>query len=218
MEVTKQAVLRVLLISHDEATAKKVRVALTTSEDAELELVQKHLLSGGLKALPEGGIDAILLCLSLPDSNGIMTFETLLPVSLSIPVLILAEEGQEGVAKEAVKRGAQDYLLPGHIDNYSLPRALRNAIERKSIQDALYVEKERALVTLNSIGDAVLCTDIDGKITYLNAVAEGLTGWKMEEASGHLLAEVFRIIDGSTRKVARDPMQLAVELGGGLDR
>jgi PAS domain S-box-containing protein len=112
---------------------------------------------------------------------------------------------------QAVERGAQDYLLPGHLDSYSLPRALRNAIERKSVQDALYIEKERAVVTLNSIGDAVLCTDIFGKITYLNLVAEAMTGWRREEAIGEPVAEVFRIIDGATRKIARDPMEMAVE-------
>jgi PAS domain-containing protein len=72
-------------------------------------------------------------------------------------------------------------------------------------EDALYVEKERAVVTLNSIGDAVLCTDISGHITYRNLVAEAMTGWHREEATGKPLAEVFRIIDGPTRKTARDP-------------
>jgi diguanylate cyclase (GGDEF)-like protein/PAS domain S-box-containing protein len=110
-----------------------------------------------------------------------------------------------------VGRGAQDYVLPGHLDSYSLPRALHNAIERKVVEDALYVERERALVTLNSIGDAVLCTDISGNVTYLNLVAETMTGWGHEEATGRPLAEVFRIVDGPTRKTARDPMEMAVE-------
>jgi PAS domain-containing protein len=100
--------------------------------------------------------------------------------------------------------GAQDYLLPDHLD-YSLPRALRNAIERKAVEGALYVEKERAGITLNSIGDAVLSTDISGNIAYLNPVAENMTGWSCAEAIGKPLAEVFRIIDGATRKTARDP-------------
>ncbi len=110
-----------------------------------------------------------------------------------------------------VGRGAQDYLLPDHLDSYSLTRALRNAIERKAVEDASYLEKERAVVTLNSIGDAVLCTDISGRITYLNLVAETMTGCCREEAIGKPLAEVFRIIDGPTRKTARDPMEMAVE-------
>src|SRR6266853_860426 len=61
------------------------------------------------------------------------------------------------------------------------------------------------------IGYAVLCTDISGRITYLNLVAETMTGCCREEAIGKPLAEVFRIIDGPTRKTARDPMEMAVE-------
>jgi diguanylate cyclase (GGDEF)-like protein/PAS domain S-box-containing protein len=75
----------------------------------------------------------------------------------------------------------------------------------------LNLEKERAVVTLNSIGDAVLSTDISGKITYLNLVAETMTGWPHQEAFGKPLAEVFKIIDGATRKAARDPLEMAVE-------
>ncbi len=96
------------------------------------------------------------------------------------------------------------------VDNFSLPRLLRSAIERKDVEDALYVERERALVTLNSIGDAILCTDISGNVTYLNLVAETMTGWGREEATGRPLAEVFRIIDGTTREPAQDPMEMAV--------
>jgi diguanylate cyclase (GGDEF)-like protein/PAS domain S-box-containing protein len=138
------------------------------------------------------------------------TFDKLFAAAPDIPILVLGN-GNEALAKEAVGRGAQDYLLAGHLDSYSLPRALRNAIERKAVEDALYVEKERAQVTLNSIGDAVLCTDISGNVTYLNLVAEAMTGWHREEATGKPLAEVFRIIDGATRKAAQDPMEMAVE-------
>ena len=73
------------------------------------------------------------------------------------------------------------------------------------------MEKERAQVTLNSIGDAVLSTDIEGNVTYLNAVAEGMTGWPCQEAIGHPLAEVFQIVDGATRELAPNPMAQAVQ-------
>jgi PAS domain-containing protein len=101
-----------------------------------------------------------------------------------VPILILQGNINEGLAKEAVARGAQDYLLPGHLNSYALPRALRNAIERKAVEDALFMKKEKAQVTLNSIGDAVLCTDISGKITYLNLMAETMTGWCRQRSHG----------------------------------
>jgi PAS domain S-box-containing protein len=55
-----------------------------------------------------------------------------------------------------------------------------------------------------------LCTDTSGKVTYLNLVAETMTGWPRQEALGKPLGDIFRIIDGVTRKTAQDPMEMAV--------
>jgi len=202
---------KILLIENDPGAADGIRAALAATGSGSFDVEWVRQLSAGLERLSKRGIDAVLLALSLPDSQGLETFDKLFAAAPDIPILVLGGSANEALAKEAVARGAQDYLLPGHLDSYSLPRALRNAIERKVVEDVLYVERERAVVTLNSIGDAVLCTDISGNITYLNLVAETMTGWRREEATGKRLAEVFRIIDGSTRKTARDPMEMAVE-------
>src|SRR6266446_6587516 len=206
------AVLRVkiLLLENDPAAANEIRTALTVAGGSSFDVEWVQLLSDGLERLSKRGIAAVLLELCLPDSHGVETFDKLFTAAPDVPILILGGNVTEALAKLAVGRGAQDYLLPDHLD-YSLPRALRNAIERKVVEDALYLEKERALVTLNSIGDAVLSTDISGNITYLNFVAETMTGWRHEEAVGKPLAEVFKIIDGTTRTAARDPMEMAVE-------
>jgi diguanylate cyclase (GGDEF)-like protein/PAS domain S-box-containing protein len=200
---------KILLIEKNPVLANAIRAALDGAGSGSFDLEWVCQLSEGLARLGKKGIAAVLLELSLPDSQGIETFDRVFAAAPEVPILIFGN-GNEALAKEAVRRGAQDYLLPEHLD-YSLPRALRNAIERKAVEDALYLERERAVVTLNSIGDAVLCTDISGKITYLNLVAETMTGWQREEAIGKPLAEVFRIIDGPTRKPARDPMEMAVE-------
>ena len=78
------------------------------------------------------------------------------------------------------------------------------------MEEALFVEKERAQVTLNSIGDAVVCTDISGNITFLNLVAEKMTGWSWQEAAGRPMAEVFRILDATSREPTPNPMDMAV--------
>lgn len=202
---------KVLLIANDPAAAAAIRAALRADTAGSFEVEWVSLLSEGLERVRKKGIAAVLLELNLSDNCGIDTFDKMFTAAPDVPILVLGGTDHEALAKQAVGRGAQDYLLPNHLDSYSLPRALRNAIERKAVEDALYVEKERALVTLNSIGDAVLCTDIIGNITYLNLVAETMTGWGRDEATGRPLAEVFRIIDGPTRKTARDPMEMAVE-------
>src|SRR5271156_3374517 len=94
------------------------------------------------------------------------------------------------------------------------------ALEQKVIErtqelavakEALFVEKERAQVTLNSIGDAVACTDISGNITFLNLVAEKMTGWPRQEVGGRPMAEVLRILDATSRETIPSPMELAIE-------
>src|SRR4030081_1245191 len=112
-------------------------------------------------------------------------------------------------AAEALQEGAQDYLIKGQIDARGLLRALRYAIERKTMEEALFVEKERAQVTLNCIGDGVICTDILGNITFLNLIAEKMTGWSLQEAAGRPMAAVLRILDAASRETTPNPMEMA---------
>ncbi len=85
--------------------------------------------------------------------------------------------------------------------------------ERRHAQEALYREKERAQVTLASIGDGVIRTEPSGAIDYLNPVAERLTGWKAEEAIGLTVLEVFQVVDENTRKPLADPVARCLEEG-----
>ena len=101
---------------------------------------------------------------------------------------------------------------------FGLVQTVEDISERKlsefvlrAAEEALFEEKERAQITLNSIGDAVLTTDLVGNVTYLNQVAEAMTGWSRTSALGRPLAEVFNIIDGKTRSVAGNPAQRAIK-------
>ena len=85
--------------------------------------------------------------------------------------------------------------------------------ERERIQEALFDEKERAQVTLDSIGDAVITVKQNGIINYLNPVAEELTGWPAKEALGQPLGQVFQIIEEQTRKPAPDPIERCLQEG-----
>jgi PAS domain S-box-containing protein len=86
----------------------------------------------------------------------------------------------------------------------------RDSSRRGLAEEALFAEKERAQVTLNSIGEAVACTDISGNITFLNLVAEKMTGWTRHEAAGRPMSEVFRILDAASRETTPNPMEMAV--------
>ena len=84
-----------------------------------------------------------------------------------------------------------------HLD---ITQQTRAAIERTTMEAALFAERERAHVTLNSIGDAVVCVDISGNITFLNQVAENMTGWPLQKAAGRPMADVLLMLN-STRQV-----------------
>ncbi len=85
--------------------------------------------------------------------------------------------------------------------------------ERKQVEEALFDAKERAQVTLDSIGDAVITTDAHAVVDYLNPVAEALTGWTMVEAQGRLLGEIFHIVNEQTRQPAPDPVARCLREG-----
>ncbi len=83
----------------------------------------------------------------------------------------------------------------------------------KQQEEDLRVSAERYFTTLKSIGDAVIATDAEGAITFMNEVAEGLTRWTLEEARGRPLAEVFRIINEQTRDVVESPVDKVIREG-----
>ena len=85
--------------------------------------------------------------------------------------------------------------------------------ERKLTKEALLSEKERLEVTLRSIGDGVITTDVEGKVVYVNKVAEDLTGWTNREALGRPSSQVFNIINEKTGKKCVSPVQRVMELG-----
>ncbi|MBA3776447.1 MAG: diguanylate cyclase [Betaproteobacteria bacterium] len=203
--------INVLLITADPDDARAVEAVLASEPDGLFRVQWLSHLSEGLQRLC-GKMDVVLLDLRLPDVSGIGALDSLLAAAPHIPILVVGGKDDEDLARQAVQQGAQDYLLKNHLDSYSLPRALCNVIDRKTAEEALFLERERAQVTLDSIGDAVLSTDSAGNVTYLNSVAEKMTGWSREDARGRPVGEVLRIVDSATREPSvHNPMVLAMQ-------
>jgi PAS domain S-box-containing protein len=99
------------------------------------------------------------------------------------------------------------------LRSVALQRANTILLARQEAERELARERERLRITLASIGDAVISTDVDGLVMFLNPVAEQLTGWTQEEAAGRPLAEVFAIVDEYTRRPAENPALRAVREG-----
>jgi diguanylate cyclase (GGDEF)-like protein/PAS domain S-box-containing protein len=208
----------ILLIQGDALSAKQVRNALSGPSDGKFHVewvstcrlgLERLAMAGNHKRRKIDGISAVLVDLLLPDVSGIETFDRLFAAVPQIPIVILSSTRDAAIAEAAIQRGAQDYLLKERLDNYVLPKTISAVIDRAAIAEALFNEKERAQVTLNSIGDAVVSTDIEGRVTYMNVVAERLTGWAKAESIGRPLEDVFRIVDSDTGAIVPNPMSIA---------
>jgi diguanylate cyclase (GGDEF)-like protein/PAS domain S-box-containing protein len=99
----------------------------------------------------------------------------------------------------------------GRITGYE--GTIADVTERKKAETAVFQAKERAQVTLQSIGDAVITTDSDGRIDYMNPVAESLTGWESREAQAHLIGDVLTVVDEATRQGAESPVMRCLRDG-----
>ncbi|MET3117263.1 diguanylate cyclase (GGDEF)-like protein/PAS domain S-box-containing protein [Undibacterium sp. GrIS 1.8] len=204
---------RILVITNDRADAQILNDVLSRASDGPFEIKTVTQLCDALDHLKEDKTDAILVDLSLPDCDGTATFDRLFALVPHIPILTLCDDGDEdceAMAAEAVQKGAQGYLTKGHFGSYLVPQSLRNIIQRKAVEENIYLEKARAEITLNSISDAVIGTDMLGNVDYLNIAAEHMTLWSREEARGHPISDIMPIINGQTREPKPNPVTLVL--------
>jgi len=202
----------ILIITSDTCDGQSLQDVLSQeSKNNAFEIEWVTQLSAGLERLRSGDIDAILVDLSLPDSQGIATFDQLFAIAPHTPILVLDIAENEILATEVMGRGAQGCMSKAYFGNNLVPQSLSNIIQRKAVEKSLFIEKKRAEITLNSISDAVISTDMSGNVDYLNVAAESMTGWSKEEAYGHSIGEVMQIITGKTRESVPNPVELVLQ-------
>ncbi len=123
--------LRVLLVEDNPTQARLVQAYLDQSGQASFRLVHADALSAGLERLDGGDVDIVLLDLMLPDSEGLETFRAVQARANGVPVVVLSGIDDEELAVQAVREGAQDYLIKGEVNSQALLHAIHFAIERK---------------------------------------------------------------------------------------
>ena len=133
---------KILLIEDNPADVRMIQELVAEVKNANLDFEYAERLSDGIIKLASSGMDAVLLDLSLPDSQGLDTFIHLRSEVHETPVLLLTGLPDEELAIQAVREGAQDYLVKGKIDGDLLVRAVNYAIERQRLLAQL--EKARA--------------------------------------------------------------------------
>jgi diguanylate cyclase (GGDEF)-like protein/PAS domain S-box-containing protein len=204
-----RAVKTILLIENDIEAARLIQGMLNDSIAGLFEVAHVESMDAAERYLAKRSVDIVLLDMGITTPPGLETLRRVRAVAPRVSIVLLSSAKDEEIAVFALQDGAQDYLIKGQIEPRELMRALLNSAERKMIEEVLFVEKERAQVTLNSIGDAVICTDTSGKVTFLNPVAERMTGWMLKDAVGRLMVDTFQIVNAVNRKAILDPMAKA---------
>ncbi len=143
----KRKSIRVLLIDDEPAHAWLVRDQLNSAAGSAVELIHVESLAEGIQKLADGGFDAVLLDLSLPDSYGADTFPSVRARFPRVPIVVLTSLEDQEYGDHLINAGAQDYLVKGQIDSRSLYRTVRHAVERQQ----LILELQEALAEVKTL-------------------------------------------------------------------
>jgi len=130
----KEKALQVLLVEDNAGDARLLREMFSKERPDSFELTHLLRMSEAEIHLAKGEVDIVLLDMGLPDGHGLDTVRRAHAVAPGVPMIVLTGLDDEALAAEAMKEGAQDYLIKGQIENRALPRALRHAIERHRMQ------------------------------------------------------------------------------------
>jgi PAS domain S-box-containing protein len=169
----------VLLVEDNPGDAQLILEVLRGFPADAYDLERVDRLAPALERLGRAGVDVVLLDLDLPDSDGLDTLRRAQREAPHEPILVMGLD-DEGLALEAVRAGAQDYLVKGRIEGDRLARAIRYAIERKRAELTL-----RWLThAVNQSPAAIFITDLSGRIEYVNTKFTEITGYTADEAIG----------------------------------
>ena len=207
----------ILLIEDDPGDALLIEEMLGQQE-CTAHLVTVARLSEGISYLQQNHCDVVLLDMNLPDSSGLITMTRLLNVAPNTPIIALTGLSDESFAVEALKSGAQDYLIKGDIDGRILKRSMHYAIERKKLLIALkqtrdLFERQSRIDYLTGIYNRLMFTELlEAELqrarrynSELSLIMFDLDHFKMvndthgHNMGDHVLKEAAKLVQNSIR-------------------
>lgn len=143
--------------------------------------------------------------------DGIETSEEINKIA-DIPIIFLTAYSDDNTLERAKLVEPYGYLIKP-FDNRELFTTIEMSLYKHSMEMSIRESEESLAITLNSIGDGVISTDEKGLVVRMNPVAEKLTGWKLDEAKGKHLEDIFKIIDATTRESLVNPVDKVIKSG-----
>jgi diguanylate cyclase (GGDEF)-like protein/PAS domain S-box-containing protein len=193
--------VKILLVEDNANDALLLRRLFRVAAPGEYSVTHFTCLEHAASYVAEEKMDIVLLDLGLPDARGLDAVRQMLAAAPHTPVVIMTGRHDEQLAAQALRCGAQDFLVKSEIEPVIVLRALRYAIERKALEEQLLLEQERAKSMLDAIGDAVICIDGSGAITFLNHAAQVMT--RLALAPGdYLMSDVLDLTGPSGTHVS----------------
>jgi PAS domain S-box-containing protein len=183
---------KVLLIEDNPGDARLMREYLADPAGSQFELEHVTSLTDGLARLTRGGVDLVLLDLSLPDSPMAETFKRAHSAAPQVPIIVMSGLDDEKHAIETVQEGAQDYLVKAFVDTRLLVHAMRYAIERKRAEEALAHERDLLHTLMDNLPDRIYFKDDQSRFTRISkAVTEQFKIGHPREAMGKTDRDFF---------------------------
>ncbi len=192
--------MRILLVEDNDDDALLIRETLS---ETALEIERAERLSTALERLATGGLDAVLLDLSLPDAHGLDTIDRVLSQASGVPIVVLTGLNDEMAAVKAVERGAQDYLIKGQVNGHLLARSLRYAIQRHKAEESLK-ERNRELLVLRKISETILGS-LDLKMVLDQVLEQAMLGGSFDLGNIRLLDSSGETLEVAVVRGYRDP-------------
>src|ERR1700728_4018166 len=175
----KEKTLKVLLVEDNAGDVRLLREMFGKERSDSFELTHLLRMSEAEVHLAKGGTDIVLLDMGLPDGHGLDTVRRAHAAAPGVPMIVLTGLDDEALAAEAMKEGAQDYLIKGQIENRALPKALRHAIERQRMQietDLIRKQQVQLRDEFLSHVSHELRSPLTSIYSFSSIIADGLAG------------------------------------------
>ncbi len=182
--------IKVLLVEDNPEDVFLLERTLQKARGTQFEMESVESLKKALSRLEQGGIDVILLDLSLTDSKGLETFCAMQAEVPEIPIIVLSGLDDETIALNAVHAGAQDYLVKGRVDSQLITRAMIYAIERAQARAALYKAEEKYRSIFENAVEGIFQTTPDGHYLSANPALTRIYGYDSPEELTSSLTDI----------------------------